>query len=70
MIKIKVSLENCEIDNLYVDFSDVTIEELLAGLNIDLSYASAVLVDGTPKKFSDKVCDKTEIYVLPMLYGG
>ncbi|NLJ58903.1 MAG: MoaD/ThiS family protein [Tissierellia bacterium] len=70
MIKVKVGLDNYGKSNHYIEYKDITIRELLTELNIDLSNVGAVLVDGVPKKYDDKLKDNTEVYVLPALQGG
>ena len=48
----------------------MTIDEIIAELKIDKDQIGAVLVNGIPKNFSDKVEDKSEVFFLPILSGG
>ena len=70
MIKVKVAIENYDKSDHYIEYKNITIRELLIQLNIELSYIGAVLVDGVPKRYDDKLKDNTEIYILPALQGG
>lgn len=70
MIKVKVAIENYNKSNHYVEYKNITIRELLTELNVELCDIGAVLVDGVPKKYDDKLKDNTEIYILPALQGG
>lgn len=70
MIKVKVAIENYDKSDHYIEYKNITIRELLIQLNIEFSNIGAVLVDGVPKKYDDKLKDNTEIYILPALQGG
>lgn len=57
-------------DSIYVEHEDITIKELILQLHIEDASIGAVLVDGSPRKLSDKFDDNSEIYLLPVLCGG
>lgn len=53
-----------------VEYRNITLHELILELKIDKSGIGAVLVNGIPKKFTDKFEDNSEVYLLPVLSGG
>lgn len=69
MINIKLSIDG-NVKNISLEYNDITIDEIIRELKIDKQHIGAVLVNGIPKKFSDKVEDNSEIYLLPILSGG
>ncbi|HBC30926.1 MAG TPA: hypothetical protein DC024_06745 [Clostridiales bacterium] len=70
MIKIKLSIDDSCVKNFALEHKDITINEIITELKIDKQHIGAVLVNGIPKKFSDKVQDNSEIFFLPILSGG
>lgn len=70
MIKIKLSISDKDVKNITLKYKDITIEEIINELNIDKRQIGAVLVNGIPKNFSDKVEDESEVFFLPILSGG
>jgi sulfur carrier protein ThiS len=70
MIKIKLSISDKDFKNITLSYKDMTIDEIIAELKIDKDQIGAVLVNGIPKNFSDKVEDKSEVFFLPILSGG
>ena len=70
MIIIKLSTVDSDVENIDLDYKDITIDEIITELKIDKQHIGAVLVNGIPKKFSDKVQDNSEIFFLPILSGG
>ena len=69
MISIKLSIDN-DVKYIELEYMDMTIDEIITELKIDKQHIGAVLVNGIPKKFSDKVQDNSEIFFLPILSGG
>lgn len=55
---------------LSVEFKDVTLEELFNELEINKLHVGAVLVNGIPKKLTEKITDNSVIHILPVLSGG
>lgn len=55
---------------LNVEYKEITVEELLLGLNIDKVQVGAVLINNIPKRMNDKITDDSEIYLLPVMEGG
>ena len=70
MISVKTPINDNEVKILTLKYMDITLEELLTELKIDKQHIGSVLVNGVPKKFSDKYEDNSEIYFLPILSGG
>lgn len=70
MISVKVPINDNEVKKILVEYKDMTIDQIITQLKIDKQHIGAVLVNGIPKKFSDKVEDNSEIYFLPILSGG
>lgn len=70
MISVKTPINDNEVKLVTIEYMDITIEELLRELKIDKQHIGSVLVNGVPKKFSDKYEDNSEIYFLPILSGG
>ena len=70
MISVKTPINDNEVKFLTLEYMDITLEELLTELKIDKQHIGAVLVNGIPKKLSDKVEDDSEIFFLPILSGG
>ena len=70
MIKIKLSIDDNNVENIDLDYKDITIDEIITELKIDKQHIGAVLVNGIPKKLSDKVEDNSEVFFLPILSGG
>jgi hypothetical protein len=70
MIKIKLSIDDSDVENIDLDYKDITIDEIITELKIDKQHIGTVLVNGIPKKLSDKVEDDSEIFFLPILSGG
>ncbi|MDD2396735.1 MAG: hypothetical protein PHG56_07980 [Tissierellia bacterium] len=70
MIKIKLSIDDSHVKNIALEYKDITIGEIITELKIDKQHIGAVLVNGIPKKLSDKVEDDSEIFFLPILSGG
>ena len=70
MIKIKLSIDDSHVKNIALEYKDITIGEIITELKIDKKHIGAVLVNGIPKKLSDKVEDDSEIFFLPILSGG
>ncbi|WP_326910068.1 hypothetical protein [Sedimentibacter sp. MB31-C6] len=70
MVTIKIAVDDNEVKTYDMDFRDVTLGEIISELNIDKSQVGAVLVDGVPKKLSEKNKDNSLIYILPILGGG
>lgn len=70
MIKIKLSIDDNNVENIDLEYKDITIDEIITKLKIDKQHIGAVLVNGIPKKFSDKVEDNSEVFFLPILSGG
>lgn len=69
MVRIKIGVNN-KIEDMEVEFKDITLIDLAKELDIDDKLIGAVLVDGTPKKLQDKVRNNSLIYYLPVLIGG
>lgn len=69
MIKVIIAVDENQ-KTVQTNFKDMTILELADELGIHKNTIGAVLVDGVPKKFHEKIRDNTEIYVLPILSGG
>lgn len=69
MVKIINAVDNSK-KIISIEFEDITIEELMNELEINKIFIGAVLVDGVPKRLSDKFQDNSEIYILPLLQGG
>jgi len=46
------------------------LNELILELEINKESIGAVLVNGAPKKLTEKIIDDSEIYLLPVLSGG
>lgn len=53
-----------------LEYKDITLHELLIELQLDKLSIGAVLVDGVPKKLTDRFSNESEIYLLPVLGGG
>lgn len=53
-----------------LEYKDITLLELISELEIDKLSIGAILVNGAPKKLSDRFSDDSEIYILPVLSGG
>ena len=70
MIKVKIPINDNEANVNTIKYKDITLEELVAELKIDKQHIGSVLVNGIPKKFNDKFEDNSEVYFLPILYGG
>ncbi|HRC82006.1 MAG TPA: hypothetical protein PLF27_11535 [Sedimentibacter sp.] len=70
MIKIKLSISDKDVKDITLEYKDITIEEIITELKIDKDQVGAVLVNGIPKNFSDKVEDESEVFFLPILSGG
>lgn len=70
MISIKIPINDNETKLITREYADITIDELIIQEKIDRGHLGAVLVNGVPKKFSDKFTDNSEIYFLPILSGG
>lgn len=69
MISIKLSIDE-DVKYIELEYKDITIDEIITELKIDKDHIGAVLVNGIPKKFSDKVEDNSEMFFLPILSGG
>ena len=70
MIKVKTPINDNEAKIITIEYKDITIEQLLTELKIDKQHIGSVLVNGIPKNFTEKFEDNSEIYFLPILYGG
>ncbi len=70
MIEVKLPINDNEVKSITIEHTDITIEELLAKLKIDKHHIGSVLVNGIPKKFSEKIEEDSEIFFLPILSGG
>ncbi len=70
MIKVKTPINDNEAKIITIEYKDITIEQLLTELKIDKQHIGSVLVNGIPKNFTEKLEDNSEIYFLPILYGG
>lgn len=70
MINIKLPINDNEVKSISMEHTDITIQELLTEIKIDKHHIGSVLVNGVPKKFSEKFEDNSEIYFLPILSGG
>lgn len=69
MISIKLSIDE-DVKYIELEYKDITIDEIITELKIDKDHIGVVLVNGIPKKFSDKVEDNSEMFFLPILSGG
>lgn len=70
MIRVKIPINDNEVNTITMEYTDITLKELLIKLNLDKNGLGTVLVNGVPKKFNDKFEDNSEIYFLPILMGG
>lgn len=61
---------NFQNNKIIIDHKNITLAELLNGLTIDENQVGVILINGTPKKFTQKVEDNCEIYILPIIGGG
>lgn len=55
---------------IQVKWQEETIGELLGRCSVDNREIGIVLVNGSPKKFHEKLEKNSEIYVLPLICGG
>ena len=53
-----------------LEYKDITLLELIRELEIDKLSIGAILVNGVPKKLTDRFLNDSEIYILPVLSGG
>lgn len=63
----KYNLHN---NKFIIEYKNITLEELLNELIIDKNHVGAILINGIPKKFTQKIEDNCEIYILPIIGGG
>jgi|GEM_PF-883388 len=61
---------NLQNNKFTIEHKNITLNELLKDLIIDKNQVGAILINGIPKKFTQKVEDNCEIYILPILGGG
>jgi hypothetical protein len=69
MVKIINAIDD-KTNTINIEFKDITINELLGELNVNKMHVGAVLVNGIPKRLSEKFPDSSEVYILPVLGGG
>ena len=69
MIKVINGL-NGNKTTINIEFKNITLSELICELNIEKTYIGTVLVNGVPKRLTEKLQDGSEIYILPILEGG
>ena len=55
---------------MYVEYKNCTLNELILELEMNKESIGAVLVNGAPKKLTERIIDDSEIYLLPVLSGG
>ena len=70
MISVKIPINDNDTKLITVQHMDITMEQLIEELKIDKQHIGSVLVNGIPKNFTEKLEDNSEIYFLPILYGG
>ncbi len=70
MISVKIPINDNDTKLITVQHMDITMEQLIEELKIDKQHIGSVLVNGIPKNFNEKFDDNSEIYFLPILYGG
>jgi len=70
MIDIIIAVEDNQTNKLKLDYKDITLIQLAEELKIDQQKIGAVLVNGVPKKLTEKIKDNSEVYFLPVLSGG
>lgn len=70
MLKVTILIDDNQKKEAEIEYSDVTIGELINELSIDRIKVGSVLVNGVPKRFTDKIEDGSRIYLLPILEGG
>jgi len=70
MINIIIAVEENQVNKINLENKDITLSEIADELKIDKTHIGAVLVNGIPKKLTEKSEDNTEIYFLPILSGG
>ncbi|MGD9568992.1 MAG: hypothetical protein AB7V48_11840 [Sedimentibacter sp.] len=69
MIKITNATEDIKV-TINLEYKDITLNELIAELKVDNINIGAILVNGVPKKLTERFEDNSEIYLLPILGGG
>lgn len=69
MIKIINAVDEKSI-TLIAEYKNITLGELFIELEINKMHVGAVLVNGIPKKLTEKITDDSVIYILPVLGGG
>lgn len=70
MIKIIIAVEENQVNKLNFEYKNITLSDVADELNLDKLKIGAVLVNGIPKKTTEKLEDNSEIYFLPILSGG
>lgn len=70
MIKIIIAVEENQVHKLNFEYKNITLSDAADELNLDKQKIGAVLVNGIPKKITEKLEDNSEIYFLPILSGG
>lgn len=70
MIKIIIAVEENQVRKLNFEYKNITLSDAADELNLDKQKIGAVLVNGIPKKPTEKLEDNSEIYFLPILSGG
>lgn len=70
MIKIIIAVEENQVNKLNFEYKNITLSDVAEELNLDKLKIGAVLVNGIPKKATEKLEDNSEIYFLPILSGG
>ena len=70
MIKIVIAVEENQVNKLNFEYKDITLSDVADELNLDKLKIGAVLVNGIPKKTTEKIEDNSEFYLLPILSGG
>lgn len=68
MVKIINAVE--EIVTFNIEYKDITLEDMFIELEISKMNVGAVLINGIPKKLTEKIIDNSTIYILPVLSGG
>lgn len=68
MVKIINAVE--DIVTFNIEYKDITLEEMFIELEISKMNVGAVLINGIPKKLSEKIIDNSTIHILPVLSGG
>lgn len=69
MVKV-INASGDKIIKSELEYKDITLNEFIAELEIDKIHIGAVLVNGVPKKLTERLTDGSEIYILPVLGGG